>query len=74
MSKETTIEHALKTGSLDAMKTPMIRKLEAQGHRFAPMEVASLVHEEASYPSRELQWPLQERFLSFDLSSMQREW
>lgn len=55
MFKEKIIEHELESGNLDRLKTPLVKELEAQGHKFAPMEFAALVHEESSMLSAKLQ-------------------
>lgn len=55
MFKEKIIAHELETGNLDRLKTPLVKELEAQGHKFAPMEFAVLVHEESSMLSAKLQ-------------------
>lgn len=52
------IAHELESGNLDRLKTPLVKELEAQGHNFAPMEFAVLVHEESSMLSAKLQWDL----------------
>lgn len=53
--KEKIIQHELDSGNLDRLKTPLVKELEAQGHKFAPMEFAALVHEESSMLSAKLQ-------------------
>lgn len=53
--KKRIIEHALDSGTLDEMKSERVKEFEAQGERFAPMEFASLVHEESSYLAARLQ-------------------
>ncbi len=55
MFKEKIIAHELESGNLDRLKTPLVKELEAQGHKFAPMEFAALVHEESSMLSAKLQ-------------------
>ena len=55
MFKEKIIQHELESGNLDRLKTPLVKELEAQGHKFAPMEFAALVHEESSMLSAKLQ-------------------
>lgn len=53
--KEKIIQHELDSGNLDRLKTPLVKELEAQGYKFAPMEFAALVHEESSMLSAKLQ-------------------
>ena len=55
MFKEKIIQHELDSGNLDRLKTPLVRELESEGHKFAPMEFAALVHEESSMLSAKLQ-------------------
>lgn len=55
MFKEKIIAHELESGNLDRLKTPLVKELEAQGYKFAPMEFAALVHEESSMLSAKLQ-------------------
>lgn len=60
--KEMILEHEMQAGRLEELKPPVVRELESQGERFAPMEFASLVHEESSLLSAKLQ----ERLMEFD--------
>lgn len=53
--KVAIVRHELEAGRLDALKTDLVRSYEAQGHVFAPMEFASLVHEESSAINARLQ-------------------
>lgn len=63
--KEKIIEHELRSGNLDALKSPLVRDFESQGHQFAPMEFAALVHEESSLLRVELQRQLQGMEMNF---------
>lgn len=53
--KEKILRHELATDQLKHLETPLIKDLKKQGERFAPMEYASLVHEESSLLSAKLQ-------------------
>ncbi|MFS3130658.1 zeta toxin family protein [Nocardioides sp. Bht2] len=54
--KTEILRHALSDGTYESwIKPPRILELEEQGHRFFPLELASLVHEESSRVARNLQ-------------------
>lgn len=57
--KEKIIEHEHRNGTLAELGTPLMTQLKAQGHEFAPMEYSTLVHQESSMLSRQLQRQLQ---------------
>jgi hypothetical protein len=53
--KEALLKHMLSTGEFNQLRFPELLELEAEGHRFAPLEMASLVHEESSILAATLQ-------------------
>lgn len=55
MFKEALVSHELRSGALDAMTPPVMRRYAEEGERFAPFEYASLVHEESSLLAKRLQ-------------------
>lgn len=57
--KEKIIDHEYRNDTLGALDTPLMAELKAQGHEFAPMEYSTLVHQESSLLSRQLQQQLQ---------------
>jgi hypothetical protein len=63
--KEKIIEHELRSGRLNELKTPKMLELEARGHKFAPMELAALVHEESSILSKQIQQDLQRAGMNY---------
>lgn len=53
--KEKLLDAAVRDGSLEEwLKPDAVRALEQQGEQFFPLELASLVHEESSYLSKDL--------------------
>lgn len=46
--KEALLRHLLNSDEFDQLKFPELLQLEHEGHRFAPLEMAPLVHEESS--------------------------
>ncbi|PCC27055.1 hypothetical protein CIK76_18855 [Glutamicibacter sp. BW80] len=64
--KAKILEHELgQDPTLDSLKPQMIKDYEAQGEKFAPFELASLVHEESSYLNARLQDRLMEKGTNF---------
>lgn len=57
--KEKIIEHEYRTGNLASLDTPFMKELKDQGVVFAPMEYSTLVHQESSMLSKQLQMQLQ---------------
>lgn len=55
MFKEALVEHELSVGGLEDMTPPVMREFAEEGERFAPLEYASLVHEESSSLAKRLQ-------------------
>lgn len=68
--KEKILEHEMQAGRLDELKPPLVRELESQGERFAPMEFASLVHEESSLLSSKLQDQLMQHEMNFVIDTV----
>lgn len=55
--KSALLREALADGSYDSWLVPAaIREREAEGERFFPLELASLVHEESSYLAKQLRF------------------
>lgn len=57
--KEKILEHEYRTGNLASLDTPLMKELKAQGVVFTPMEYSTLVHQESSMLSKQLQEQLQ---------------
>lgn len=68
--KEKILEHEMQAGRLDELKPPVVHELESQGERFAPMEFASLVHEESSLLSSKLQDQLMQHEMNFVIDTV----
>lgn len=53
--KSAIVRHELMVDGLESLKTDLVRSYEAAGHVFAPLEFASLVHDESSVINSRLQ-------------------
>lgn len=53
--KAAIVRHELQVDGLESLKTDLVRSYEAEGHVFAPLEFASLVHDESSAINARLQ-------------------
>lgn len=71
--KEKIIEHELRMGTLDALDTPLMAELKEQGHAFTPMEYSTLVHQESSMVSRQLQQQLQREGQDFIIDTVLKD-
>lgn len=72
MFKELLLDHELRSGGLAALTTPLMREYMAAGERFAPMEFASLVHEESSMLAKQLQRDMLQQGTNFVFDTVLR--